>query len=137
MIVINDCVALLENRTNWKFIFPWRKINCHVLQILNIRLRCTIWFMIPEKYITRCTRISTSFSPSKLPSLVIDMNTYILYTYIIYTYMYYSYILSKHFWKKIVELLWTVVTYLLKTCYTWNWEWCWYDMIKHEWWVTS
>ena len=35
------CVAILKKRkmNNWKFIFPWRKINWHVLQIAKAQLR--------------------------------------------------------------------------------------------------
>ena len=42
---------------NWKFIFPWRKINWHVLQIAKAKahFRYTVFFMISEKNITRCT----------------------------------------------------------------------------------
>ena len=32
-------------RTNWKFIFPKRVINWHVLQIAKTHFRNTIWFM--------------------------------------------------------------------------------------------
>ena len=32
---------------------------------------------------------------------------------------------SKHSRKKIMQLLSTVVTYLLKKCWTWNWTWYW------------
>ena len=31
--------------------------------------------------------------------------------------------ISKHSWKKILQLLWTVVSYLLKQCWIWNWTW--------------
>ena len=58
----NDWIVLLLKGTNWKFIFSWRKINWYVLQITKARLRNTIWFIISEKSITRCTRISNSFS---------------------------------------------------------------------------
>ena len=30
---------------------------------------------------------------------------------------------SKNSWKKIVQLLWTVITYLLKQYWIWNWTW--------------
>ena len=33
------CVAILCNGTNWKFIFPWRKIYWHVLQIVKRHFR--------------------------------------------------------------------------------------------------
>ena len=42
-------------RNDWKFMFPWRKINWHVFQIAKARFRYTICFMISEKRITRCT----------------------------------------------------------------------------------
>ena len=81
----NDGVAMLYKGTNWKFIFLWRVINWHVLQIAKAHFRCSIWFMISLKSITRCsflcrgalvhqisarhtkklcTGISNSFSPS-------------------------------------------------------------------------
>ena len=34
--------------------------------------------------------------------------------------------ISKHSRKKIMQLLWTVVTDLLKKCWTLNWTWYWY-----------
>ena len=37
--------------TNWKFIFPWRKTNWHVLQIAKVHFSYTIWIMISEKSI--------------------------------------------------------------------------------------
>ena len=33
------CVAVLCNGTNWKFIFPWREIYWHVLQIVKRHFR--------------------------------------------------------------------------------------------------
>ena len=53
-----------------------------------------------------CARISYSFNTQKLPSCVIKV-------FAIDTNMYKG--ISKHFWKKIVQLLWTVVTYQLFT----------------------
>ena len=41
--------------TNWKFIFPWRVINWYVFQIAKAYFRYTMWFMISEKSISRCT----------------------------------------------------------------------------------
>ena len=48
-------VVILSERANWKFLFIWSKINCHVLQIAKAHFRCTIWFMISEKKFTRST----------------------------------------------------------------------------------
>ena len=47
------CSTLKRNEL--KLIFPWRKINCHVLQIAKTCFRYTIWCMISEKSITNCT----------------------------------------------------------------------------------
>ena len=47
-----------ERRTNWKFIFPWKKTNEEVLQIAKAHFGYTeihIWFGISEKSITRYT----------------------------------------------------------------------------------
>ena len=44
--------ALCSNKgTNWKFIFPWRKINWHVLQIPKAHFSYLIWLMICRKSI--------------------------------------------------------------------------------------
>ena len=89
----------------WVFISLWRKINWHVLQIVNARFSYTIWFIVSEKTMTwcvflqcgdahmhqkshqkkltknLCSRISNSFSPQKLPScglvIFIDINMYL------------------------------------------------------------
>ena len=45
--------TLKKGMNNWKFIFPWRKINWHVLQIAKAHFSYAIWFMISEKNITR------------------------------------------------------------------------------------
>ena len=54
IVLENSCLK----GKNWKFIFPWRKLNCHVLQIAKkAHFRYTIffgWFMISEKSVTRC-----------------------------------------------------------------------------------
>ena len=47
-----------ERRTNWKFIFPWKKTNEEVLQLAKAHFRYTeihIWFEISEKSIIRYT----------------------------------------------------------------------------------
>ena len=31
--------------------------------------------------------------------------------------------ISEHSWKKIMQSLWTVITYLSEKCETWNWTW--------------
>ena len=88
-IVTGHEVLFSNKGTNWKFIFPWRKINWHVLQIPKAHFSYLIWLMICGKSIIyaifimmmhKCTkslnkqgiqnklftRISNSFSPSLL-----------------------------------------------------------------------
>ena len=48
----NNCVVM--KGTNWKFLFTLRIINWHVLQIVKVYFRYTIWLRISEKSITRC-----------------------------------------------------------------------------------
>ena len=50
-IVIGDEVLRSNKRTNQKFIFPWRKINWHVLQIPKAHFSYLIWLMICGKSI--------------------------------------------------------------------------------------
>ena len=131
------CLAVLLKWTNWKFIFPWRKLatNWHVLQIAKVHFRYTIWLKYYEVHVSSLwwcmhvqkVKVSTNkaykkivcqnfqyFQPLKITLMctcgfIIDMNTYEG--------------IPKHSWKKIVQLLWTVVTYLLKKCWIWNWTW--------------
>ena len=44
------CLVVLLQWTNWKFIFPWRKVatNWHVLQIAKAHFRYTIWLKYYE-----------------------------------------------------------------------------------------
>ena len=50
-IVIEHEVLCSNKGTNWKFIFPWRKINWHVLQIPKAYFSYLIWLMICGKSI--------------------------------------------------------------------------------------
>ena len=46
---------IIKKGTNWKFIFPWKVINWHGLEIGKAHFRYTTWFMISKKSgITRC-----------------------------------------------------------------------------------
>ena len=88
-IVTGHEVLCSNKGKNWKFIFPWRKINWQVLQIPKAHISYLIWLMICGKSIIyaifivmmhKCTkslnkqgiqnklfkRISNSFSPSLL-----------------------------------------------------------------------
>ena len=48
------CLAVLLKWTNWKFIFPWRKLatNWHVLQIAKVHFRYTIWLKYYEVHVS-------------------------------------------------------------------------------------
>ena len=47
----NDCVAILYKGTNWRFIFPWRLVNWHVLQIARANfLLVTIYWLLVSSY---------------------------------------------------------------------------------------
>ena len=90
--ILGSKILSEKGLNKWKFIFLYRKINCHVLQIAKVHISYAIWFMISEKkyyelrgkrffmvvvphmYIPKfsannkaykkiCTRISNSFSP--------------------------------------------------------------------------
>ena len=56
---------------NWKFIFPWRKINCYVLQIAKAQLRDLVhdfWKKYYEVDVSSpwwCTNVYTKFSAYK------------------------------------------------------------------------
>ena len=52
---VPSCVEILGKGTNWKFIFLWRKINWHGLQIAKRHFSYTIWLMISEKSIVAYT----------------------------------------------------------------------------------
>ena len=52
---VPSCVEILGKGTNWKFIFLWRKINWHGLQIAKRHFSYTIWLMISEKSIAAYT----------------------------------------------------------------------------------
>ena len=86
------------------------------------------WFL--KKSITRCTflkcgaRMHTKnyiakfpfFSAIKLPPCEL-----VVFTDLIWTCIYLQKTgISKYSWKKIIQLLWTVLTYLLKKCWRWN-----------------
>ena len=50
--IVNEHEVLCSNKgTNWRFIFSWRKINWHVLQIPKVHFSYLIWLLICGKNI--------------------------------------------------------------------------------------
>ena len=98
-----------------------------------------IWFMISEKSITRCTflhcsvHINQKFQQVMKKILSQNFHFFQPFTFMWTSGFYwyergYTYReagTSKHSWKKIMQLLWKIVTYLLKKSWTWNWTWYW------------
>ena len=95
------CSTMLWKGKNWKFIFPWKVINSHILEMAEAHFWSTIWFVISEKIITifkvsrgeyvhqnskldtqNCALVFLILSTLKLPlyGLVVlnDANSYIL-----------------------------------------------------------
>ena len=108
--------AILWKGTNWKFIFLWRKINWHGLQIAKRHFSYTIWLMISEKSIMVYTFLHhgdachvPKVSANKAYRKNCSLEFPIAWTHI---YIQKEGIL-KHFGKKIIQLVWTVVTCLI------------------------
>ena len=86
------------------------------------------WFL--KKSITRCTflkcgaRMHTKNYIAKFPifsALKLPPCELVVFTDLIWTSIYLQKTeISKYSWKKIIQLLWTVLTYLLKKCWRWN-----------------
>ena len=126
----NDCLK----GKNWKFIFPWRKLNWHVLRIAKkAHFRYTIffsWFMISEKSVTRCTSLhhrGTSMHQktmayqkryiskfpvlSALKRLLCGLVAFIGNEHV---HNYRRQEFHQNVLERIIQLFWTVVTYLPK-----------------------
>ena len=87
----NNCVAILSKGMAWKFIFPWRKINWHVLQTVQVHdlvhdfwKKLIIGSLFPQRNACIHEKSQQSIQKSCVPEflyglvLFIDMNTYIL-----------------------------------------------------------
>ena len=115
--------------TNWKFIFPWRKINWHVLEIPKAHFTYLIWIMICGKSIIHtiftmvmhaCTK-SLSKQAYKINCLqefpiFLALNYYtFMCTCNPWTHIYLQKEgISKHSGKQeIMQLVWTIVTRLI------------------------
>ena len=61
-IVIEHQVLCSNKRTNWKFIFPWKKANWYVLQIAKALFSYSICLMISDKSIMLCYGVHVSSS---------------------------------------------------------------------------
>ena len=130
IVLENSCLK----GKNWKFIFPWRKLNCHVLQIAKkAHFRYTIffgWFMISEKIVTRCKLLhhrGTSMHQktmayqksyisefpvlSALKRLLCGLVAFIGMEHV---YNYRRQEFHQNILERIMQLFWTVVTYLPK-----------------------
>ena len=92
----------------------------------KLHFKYTIWFMISEKSITRCTflhfvarmhqKFQQGIQKNYVPKFTI-LSTLILTLYELVVFIDMNIQkagISKHSWKKIMQLLWTVANYLLK-----------------------
>ena len=144
------CVAILKKKkkekekgmNNWKFIFPWRKINWHVLQIAKAQLPDLVHYFWKKNYevdvssSSWCTHVYTKIFNKKCIQKIyvsefpiFSALNYYLHVYLWLLEIWTIYLqkegISKHSGKKIKQLLWTVVACLLKNCWIWNWAWYW------------
>ena len=121
------CVVVLTlEMNNWKFMFPWRKVNWHVLQRAKVHFRYMIWFVL--KKLLRGTQVHVSslwwcmhlqkvkpstnktYKKTCVPEFPIlsNLKNYLhVYLWLLDMNRYKK--ISKHSWKKIVQLLWTVI----------------------------
>ena len=104
-----SCVAILCKGTNWKFTFLWRKMNWHGLQIAKRHFSYTIWLMISGKSIMAYMFLDHGDAPRCSYKKIFLLEFPIPWTYI---YLQKEGI-AKHFGKKNIQLVWTVVTYLM------------------------
>ena len=127
-IVIWHEVLFSNKGTNWKFIFPWRKINWHVLQIPKAHFSYLIWLMICGKSIIYAIFIMVMHLPSASANKAYKTNCLeefpILLPVNYYTYMCtykfeHVYTYKKNEFQNILEsqkimhLVWAVVTGLI------------------------
>ena len=124
------CVAILWKGTDWKSIFPWRKINWHVSKIAKAHFSYTIYLWHKcffTMVVHTCTKTLSKQGIQKknkclqkfpiLLALIYYLHVY-LWFYLWYLNMYILTDLqkkriSKHSGKKIIQLIWSVVTCLM------------------------
>ena len=109
-------VAILWKGTNWKFIFLWRNISWYGLKIAKRHFSYTIWLMISEKSIMVYTFLhhgDACHVPAKVSANKAYRKNCLLEFPIAWTHIYIQKEgISKHFGKKIIQLVWLVVTCL-------------------------
>ena len=111
-------VAILWKGTNWKFIFLWRKIKWYGLQIAKRHFSYSIWLMISEKSVMVYTFLHhAAWWCAHVPKVSANKayrKNCLLEFPIAWTHIYIQKErTSKHFGKKIIQLVWAVVTCLI------------------------
>ena len=122
------CSSILKRMT-WNFEFTRKKVQtdsgwpfCSLFLKKVSQGQCffKVWCTpctnsLNKAYKKNCVPEFPIFSALKLPSYGLVPSMYLQKLGI-----------SKHFWKKIRHMLWTVVTYIFtKKSWTWDWTWCW------------
>ena len=100
----------LRSISGTRFGWCWKK-NC------KVHVSSLWWCMRVQK-----AKVSTNKKHKKNCVQTLKLPSCVLLVFIIDINMYRG--ISKHSWKKIAQLLWTVVTYSSKKCWIWNWTWC-------------